>query len=68
MDRKAGSKPFAPVRHRTTAAGTKPPGCPVVTRKGKRVTALGGVIVHPDERWVICRDSEGTPFALAGPP
>jgi len=33
-----------------------------------RVRALGGEIVHPGERWVICRDSEGTPFALAGPP
>lgn len=30
-----------------------------------RVRALGGEIVHPGERWVICRDSEGTPFALA---
>ena len=34
----------------------------------QRVSALGGEIVHPGERWVICRDSEGTPFALAGPP
>jgi predicted enzyme related to lactoylglutathione lyase len=32
-----------------------------------RVGALGGEIVHPGERWAICRDSEGTPFALAGP-
>ena len=31
-----------------------------------RVRELGGEIVHPGERWVICRDSEGTPFALAG--
>jgi predicted enzyme related to lactoylglutathione lyase len=30
-----------------------------------RVTALGGSIVHPGERWSICRDSEGSPFALA---
>ena len=34
----------------------------------ERVVALGGEIVHPGERWVICRDSEGTPFGLAGPP
>ena len=34
----------------------------------ERVRALGGEIVHPGERWVICRDSEGTPFALAGRP
>ena len=33
----------------------------------ERVVALGGEVVHPGERWVICRDSEGTPFALAGP-
>jgi predicted enzyme related to lactoylglutathione lyase len=32
----------------------------------ERVQALGGEIVHPGERWVICRDSEGTPFGLAG--
>lgn len=34
----------------------------------ERVRDLGGEIVHPGERWVICRDSEGTPFGLAGPP
>ena len=33
----------------------------------ERVKELGGEIVHPGERWVICRDSEGTPFALASP-
>ena len=31
-----------------------------------RVTELGGQIVHPGSRWVICRDSEGSPFGLAG--
>jgi predicted enzyme related to lactoylglutathione lyase len=31
----------------------------------ERVTALGGAIVHPGEQWAICRDSEGSPFALA---
>jgi predicted enzyme related to lactoylglutathione lyase len=31
-----------------------------------RVTELGGAIVHPGSRWVICRDSEGSPFALTG--
>ncbi len=31
----------------------------------ERVEALGGSIVHPGERWAICRDSEGSPFALA---
>jgi len=34
----------------------------------ERVRALGGEIVHPGDSWVICRDSEGTPFGLAGPP
>lgn len=32
----------------------------------EQVTALGGSIVHPGERWAICKDSEGSPFALAG--
>jgi predicted enzyme related to lactoylglutathione lyase len=31
----------------------------------ERVTALGGAVVHPGERWAICRDCEGSPFALA---
>ncbi len=30
-----------------------------------RVRELGGSIIHPGERWAICRDSEGSPFALA---
>ena len=30
-----------------------------------RVVALGGEVVHPGERWAICRDSEGSPFGLA---
>jgi predicted enzyme related to lactoylglutathione lyase len=32
----------------------------------ERVVALGGTVVHPGERWAICKDSEGSPFALAG--
>jgi hypothetical protein len=31
----------------------------------ERVRTLGGEIIHAGERWVICRDSEGTPFGLA---
>jgi predicted enzyme related to lactoylglutathione lyase len=31
----------------------------------ERVRALGGSVVHPGERWAICKDSEQTPFALA---
>ena len=30
----------------------------------RRVVALGGELVHPSERWAICRDSEGSPFGL----
>ena len=30
-----------------------------------RVEALGGSVVHPGERWAICKDSEGSPFGLA---
>lgn len=29
-----------------------------------RVTELGGEVIHPGERWSVCRDSEGTPFGL----
>ena len=31
----------------------------------ERVVALGGSIIHPGERWTICRDSEGSPFGLS---
>jgi predicted enzyme related to lactoylglutathione lyase len=31
----------------------------------ERVQQLGGSVIHPGERWAICRDSEGSPFALA---
>jgi predicted enzyme related to lactoylglutathione lyase len=34
----------------------------------EQVEALGGSIVHPGERWAICKDSEGSPFALAASP
>ena len=30
----------------------------------ERVRALGGEVIHPGERWAICRDSEGSPFGL----
>lgn len=30
----------------------------------ERVAELGGEVIHPGERWAICRDSEGSPFAL----
>ncbi len=31
----------------------------------ERVQALGGTVIHPGERWAICKDSEGSPFGLA---
>jgi predicted enzyme related to lactoylglutathione lyase len=34
----------------------------------ERVHELGGSVIHPGERWAICRDSEGSPFALAALP
>ena len=34
----------------------------------ERVEALGGTVVHPGERWAICKDSEGSPFGLAQDP
>jgi predicted enzyme related to lactoylglutathione lyase len=34
----------------------------------ERVGELGGSVIHPGERWAICRDSEGNPFALAAAP
>ncbi len=30
------------------------------------VQALGGVVVHPGEKWAVCKDSEGSPFGLTG--
>jgi predicted enzyme related to lactoylglutathione lyase len=35
-----------------------------ITSAMRKVEDLGGKIVHPGEHWAICRDSEGTPFAL----
>ena len=29
------------------------------------VSELGGSVIHPGERWAICRDSEGNAFALS---
>ncbi len=31
----------------------------------ERVVEHGGQVIHPGERWAICRDSEGSPFALS---
>ena len=29
-----------------------------------RVAESGGEVIHPGERWAVCRDSEGSPFGL----
>lgn len=34
----------------------------------ENVRTLGGSVVHPGDRWAICKDSEGSPFGLAGKP
>ncbi len=34
----------------------------------ERVAELGGEVIHPGERWAICRDPEGSPFGLAQRP
>ncbi|HEX4680315.1 MAG TPA: VOC family protein [Gaiellaceae bacterium] len=39
---------------------------PDMTAALERVVELGGDVVHPGERWAICRDSEGSPFGLSG--
>lgn len=36
-----------------------------VTATAARVKELGGAVIHPGDPWTICRDSEGSPFALA---
>ena len=32
-----------------------------------RVRSAGGEVIHPGERWAVCRDSEGSPFGLMQP-
>ena len=41
---------------------------PDLAEAAKRVVELGGEVIHPGERWAVCRDSEGSPFALAAAP
>jgi predicted enzyme related to lactoylglutathione lyase len=28
------------------------------------VQALGGSVIHPGERWAVCKDSEGSPLRI----
>ena len=39
-------------------------GVPDLPAALERVVSLGGEVIHPGERWAICRDSEGSPFGL----
>jgi predicted enzyme related to lactoylglutathione lyase len=41
---------------------------PDLPRALERVRELGGEVVHPGQRWAVCRDSEGTPFGLTSAP
>jgi predicted enzyme related to lactoylglutathione lyase len=34
----------------------------------EEVERLGGSVVHPGDRWAICKDSEGSPFGLEARP
>jgi predicted enzyme related to lactoylglutathione lyase len=36
-----------------------------MARAVERVETLGGSVVHPGDRFAICKDSEGSPFGLA---
>ena len=33
-----------------------------------RVRSAGGEVIHPGDRWAVCRDSEGSPFGLVQNP
>ena len=34
----------------------------------ERVRANGGEVIHPGNRWAVCRDPEGSPFGLTQAP
>jgi predicted enzyme related to lactoylglutathione lyase len=35
-----------------------------ITAALERVRSSGGEVIHPGDRWAVCRDSEGSPFGL----
>ncbi len=35
-----------------------------MTEALEKVKLLGGSVIHPGEKWAVCKDSEGTPFGL----
>jgi predicted enzyme related to lactoylglutathione lyase len=36
-----------------------------ITEALETVHALGGSVIHPGDKWAICKDTEGSPFGLA---
>jgi predicted enzyme related to lactoylglutathione lyase len=61
--------PAIGVHHRGTGPGDTVSlpyfAVPDLARTLERVVELGGTVIHPGAQWAICRDSEGSPFALA---
>src|ERR1700722_7725703 len=59
----AGASPAAGVSARGRGAGhsAAPTERPATDLPGalERVASLGGTVVHPGDRWAVCRDSEG---------
>jgi predicted enzyme related to lactoylglutathione lyase len=41
---------------------------PDVAQALTTVRQLGGSVIHPGERWSICKDTEGNPFGLSEGP
>ncbi len=54
----AGRGPATPPRFRTSPWTTWRP-------RWSASSSTAAKIIHPGERWAICRDSEGSPFALS---
>ena len=63
----AGSGWETETGHLRLGVHARGPG-PGDTASLQRVRELGGSVIHPGERWAVCRDSEGIPFALAAGP
>jgi predicted enzyme related to lactoylglutathione lyase len=39
-----------------------------ITEALETVRALGGSVIHPGDKWAVCKDTEGSPFGLAQEP
>ena len=64
-----GEEPALGVHERGTGPGDRVSlpyfGVPDMDAALARVRELGGEVIHPGERWSVCRDSEGSPFGLS---